>query len=172
MRLALLYSGAIVRPPTEVTPNFSLWIYDDFVLGGVSESIRAVQVVPIIGAHCLTSHEGTHVTVLDQLGFLVDEEGNSYFAPSKEFDDLAFVVVYLGNHEATYLSRKGDAPEVIQRLDYGEKYPLSGVFVLVIREGITRFFSINEISMEKRDYEFVYDKSSGTVSFKCETGFF
>ena len=119
--------------------------------------------IPFIGCHLMKNPRGD-VSILDQLALFENEEVGIYLAPSNEWDRFALVLIELGDFNRFTVKDSALAPQMIRRISFGENFPPSTVYALIIEAGVKHVFSGVREDGTTKEFKFVYDYLSASVS--------
>lgn len=120
--------------------------------------------IPFIGCHLMKNPRGD-VSILDQLALFENEEQGIYLSPSHEWDRFALVLVELGDFNRFTAKNSALAPQMIRRISFGENFPPSTVYALIIEAGVKHVFNGVREDGTTKEFKFVYDYLSASVSF-------
>ena len=118
--------------------------------------------IPFVGCHLIKNQNG--VSVLDQLALFENEEQGIYLSPSHEWDRFALVLVELGDFNR-FTAKSTLAPQMIRRISFGEDFPPSTIYVLILEAGVRHVFNGVRDDGTTKEFKFVYDYLSANVSF-------
>ena len=120
--------------------------------------------IPFIDCHVMKNSIGDY-SVLDQLALFESEDKGIFLAPSREWDRYALTLVELGDFRRFKAKNSDEAPQMIRRISFGEDFPLSNIYAIILEAGVTHIFSGVREDGSTKEYKFAYDYEEANVSF-------
>lgn len=120
--------------------------------------------IPFIGCKAMKNSVGD-TFVLDQLALFENEENGVFLAPCSKWNRYALTVVELDDFIRFKAKNSDEAPQMIRRISFGDDFPLSNIFAIILEEGKKQVFCGIREDGTTKEYKFAYDYAKAHVSF-------